>query len=122
MCSCTYMRVTLGEGRGNQLEGAILFFGRCSCNEGLLYQKVKDIELGLRGLFNWARKPAQIDVSESTVQEGHQAIADAVMERKTKAREPGHIVGMTNATWAPVQCTTLKSRCEAWKKRPLMRK
>ena len=49
---------------------AILFFGRCSHNEGLLYWKVKDIELGLRGSFNWARKPAQIEVTINIVQVG----------------------------------------------------
>ena len=48
---------------------AILFFGRCSHNEGLLYQKVKDIVLCLRGSFNWARKPAQIEATVNTVQE-----------------------------------------------------
>ena len=62
------------------LDEAILFFGRCSCNRWLLYRKVKDTELGLRGLFNWARKPVQIEATINTMQEGHQAIADAVME------------------------------------------
>ena len=49
---------------------AILLFGRCSHYEGLLYQKAKDIELGLRGSFNWARTPAQIGVTVNIIQEG----------------------------------------------------
>ena len=101
MCVCIHLRVTLGEGRGNQpppshawsgfliadilqeacpkdwitkaivlsLPEAILFFGRCSLKEGLHYWKVKDIELGLRGSFNWAGKPVQIEVTVKTMQE-----------------------------------------------------
>ena len=51
-----------------------------SCNEGPLYWKVKDIELGLRGSFNWARKPVQIETTVHTMQESHWAIVDPVME------------------------------------------
>ena len=61
---------------------------------------MKDFELGLRGLFNWAGKPAQIEVTVNTMQEDHWAIVDSVMEKTTKARGPGCPQGMTKATWA----------------------
>ena len=32
----------------------------------------------------------QVEVTVTTVQEGHWDIADVVMEKKMKAREPGH--------------------------------
>ena len=80
---------------------AILFFGRCSRNEGLLYWKVKDIELGLRGSLNWAGKPAQIEETINTMQEGHQAIAEAVVEKKTKARGAGCPWGMDESHPGP---------------------
>ena len=82
-------------------EEAILNYEICSCNEGFLYQKVKDIELGVRGSFNWARKPAQIEVTINTMQEGHQPIVDSVLEKKTKTRKPGCPQGIMKATGAP---------------------
>ena len=69
---------------------AILFFGRHSCREGLLCRKAKDVELTLRGPVNWAGRTVQVEVTTNTVQEGHQAIMGAVMEKKTKASRPGH--------------------------------
>ena len=39
---------------------AILFFGRCSRNEGLPYHRARSIELGLGDPFNWAGRPTQI--------------------------------------------------------------
>ena len=91
MHSCIHVRVTLGEGMGNQplpsytwsgllianilqetcpedqitkvvvlvLGEAVLFFGRHSCKEGLLYRNAKDVDLGLRGPVSWARRTAR---------------------------------------------------------------
>ena len=42
------------------------------------------------GPINWAGRTAQVEVTINTVQEGHQAISDAVVEKRTKARGPGH--------------------------------
>ena len=72
------------------LEEAILFFGRYLCKEGLLYRNTKDIELSLRGPVNWAWRTVQVEATVHTVQEGCQAIADAIIEKKMKARGPGH--------------------------------
>ena len=44
---------------------------------------------------------AQVEVTVNTVQEGYQAITDAVVERWTKARGPGCPQGMMKATQAP---------------------
>ena len=56
------------------------------------------------------------------MQGGHWAIADAVMEKKTKARGPGHPQGMMKASGTLLQHTTLKSGCNSWKKKPQMGK
>ena len=62
----------------------------------------RDIRFSLTGPVDWAGKPVQIEVTVNAVQEGCQAIADAVVEkRRTKAREPGCPQGMTKATQAP---------------------
>ena len=64
---------------------AILFFGRCSCKEGLLYRNAKDVKLGLSGPVNWSGRTAQVEVTVSTLQKGHQAVADTIMEKKCNA-------------------------------------
>ena len=68
---------------------AILFFGRCSKNEGLPYHRERDNEFGLGGPFNWARRTVQIEALRKTMQEGCHAILEAVVEKKMKARGPG---------------------------------
>ena len=47
---------------------------------------MRDVGIHLGGPVYLARREAQVDLMVSTVQEGHQAIADAIMEQKTKAR------------------------------------
>ena len=44
---------------------------------------------------------AQVEATVNILQEGHQAIGDAVVEKTTKARGPGCHEGMMKATWAP---------------------
>ena len=68
---------------------AILFFGKHSKNEGLPYCKARGIEFGLGGPFNWAGRSVQIEALRKTVQEGHHAILEAVVEKKTKATGSG---------------------------------
>ena len=63
---------------------AILFFRRHLHKEGLLYRNAKDIELSLRALVNWAERTVQLQATVTTVQEGHQAIVDAIMEKKNE--------------------------------------
>ena len=65
---------------------AILFFGRCSCNEGLLYRNAQDVELGLKSSITWAGRTTQVEVTVNTVQEGHRDIADAIMEEENKGQ------------------------------------
>ena len=81
----------------------ILFFGRCLHKEGLLYRNTKDVELGLSGPVSWAERIAQVEVAErtaqvevtvNTMQEGHWAIVDVIMEKKIKARGPRNPQGL----------------------------
>ena len=67
---------------------AILFFGRCSKNEWLSCHRAIDVEFGLGGPFNWARRSVQIEALRKTVQEGHHAILEAVVERKMRPGQP----------------------------------
>ena len=46
---------------------AILFFSRCSRNEGLPYCRARNIEFGLGNSFNWARRLMQIKVLRKTM-------------------------------------------------------
>ena len=69
---------------------AILFFGRCLHNEGLLYRNTWDVELSLRGPITWAGRTVQVEAMVCTMQEGYRAMVDAIMEMKTKVRGPGH--------------------------------
>ena len=68
---------------------AILFFSKCSRNEGLPYYRARNVDFGLGGPFSWAGRPTQIEVSRKTVQEGCCAIIKVVVEKKMKARGPG---------------------------------
>ena len=68
---------------------AILFFGRQLHKEGLPFGSARDVRFRLKGSVNWAERLPQVEATVNTVQEGHQAIADTVMEMKKKAREWG---------------------------------
>ena len=70
-------------------EEAILFFGRCSRNEGLPYHGTRNVEFGLGGAFNWARRPTQIEALRKTMQEGHHTIIKAVVKKQMNIRGPG---------------------------------
>ena len=78
-------------------EETILFFGWHSCNEGLLYCDAQDIEHVLTGSLTWAGRTAQVEKTVNTIQEGHRAITDAILEMKMKARGPGHPEGLSRA-------------------------
>ena len=66
---------------------AVLFFGRCSLQLGLLCNNVWDVEVSFCGPVNWGGRTVQVDTTINTMQEGCQAIADAVMEKKMKTRD-----------------------------------
>ena len=67
---------------------AILFFDRHTKNEGIPYCMARDVKFCLGGPFSWARRSVQIEASRKTMQEGHHAILEAVVEKKTKVRGP----------------------------------
>ena len=60
------------------------------------------------GPINWASRTAQVEVTVNTVQEGYQAIADAVVEERTKARGPGHPHGMTKVMRTPTMAYNIE--------------
>ena len=70
------------------LEEAILFFGRHSKNEGPAYCRARNVEFGLGVPVTWAQRSGQTEVLRKTIQEGHYAIHEAVVEKKMKARGP----------------------------------
>ena len=94
----------------------ILLFGWWSLKEGLPLGDTRDVGFCLGGPVNWAGREAQEEMTVSTVQEGCQAITDAIMEKRTKARGPGCPWGTTKTNWTPQQHTTLKNGCKAWRK------
>ena len=73
---------------------AILFFGRYLLREGLSYRNAQDVKLGLTGPVNWAGRMAQVKVTTNTVQEGCQAIANTILEKRSRASGPGHPPGI----------------------------
>ena len=69
---------------------AILFFGCQSLKEGIPLRNARNVGFSLTGPVNWVCRTVQVQVTVNTIQEGHQAIVDAVVEMRTKVRGPGH--------------------------------
>ena len=61
----------------------------------------RDVGFSLTGPVNWGSRTVQVVVTVNTVQEGCQAIADAVVEKRIKTRGPGCPHGMMKVTKAP---------------------
>ena len=78
---------------------AILFFGRCSRNEGLPYP--------LGGQFNGARRPTQIEASWKIMQEGCHTI--------TWPEGQGNHGERQSTPGLQLWPMMLRSGCEAWK-------
>ena len=114
MCYCVQVRVTSGEGGGDQphlpdawaglliadtlqdvLEEwivAVVLVPReaililVSDHWGLPHGDTRDVGFHLVGQVKWAGRETQVEMMVSTVQEGCWAIMDVVMEKRTKAR------------------------------------
>ena len=69
---------------------AILFFEWQSCKEGLPLGSTRHVGFSLMDLTSWAGRAAQVEATVNTVEESCHAIAEAVVEKRTKARGPGH--------------------------------
>ena len=80
---------------------AILFFRWQLLKEGLSLGDARDVGFCLASPVNWARREAEVEMMVRTVREGHWAIADTVMEKKTKARGPGQPQGITKTNQIP---------------------
>ena len=89
---------------------AVLFFGRCLHREGLLYRNVQDIELGLSGPVSWTGRMMQVEATVNPMQEGCWAIADAVIEKKMKAKRSGCPQGLRR----PTKSSTATCNIDDW--------
>ena len=58
--------------------------------EGLKADKARDAAFLLTGSGMWVGKPAYLTTNPMTIQEGRRAIAQAILDNRVKAREPGH--------------------------------
>ena len=75
--------VVIGPGR------AILFYGRCSMEEGLKMDEARDATFLLTGAGTWVGKSPYLTSDPMTIQEGRRAIAQAISDNRVKARGPG---------------------------------
>ena len=69
-----------------ELGEAMLFFGKWLHKEGLSHTSARDVGFSLTSPVNWAGGIVQVEGTANMVGEALQAIVDAVMEKKTKAR------------------------------------
>ena len=69
---------------------AFLFYGRHSMGEGLTMDKARGIAFLLTGVGIWVGKSTYLTTDPTTIQEGRQAIAQAIMDCQVKAMGPGH--------------------------------
>ena len=96
--------------------GGDLIFGQWSLREELPLGNVRDVGFCLGVPINWAGREAQVEMMMISVQEGCWAIADAIMVKRTKARDQDAPAELQRQTRHPQQCTTSKSGCKAWRK------
>ena len=68
---------------------AVLFYGRRSMGEGLTTDKARDATFLLTGAGTWVVKLAYLTADPITIQEGRQAIAQAITDCRVKVRRPG---------------------------------
>ena len=59
--------------------------------EGLNADEARDAAFLLTGAGMWVGKLAYLTADPMTIQEGRRAIAQAVLDNRVKAREPGHL-------------------------------
>ena len=60
------------------------------------------------GLTSWADRAAQVEATGSRVQDGHHAIAEAVIEKRTKPSVPACPHRVTKVTMTPVAACDIK--------------
>ena len=58
--------------------------------EGLKADKARDTAFPLTGAGTWVGKLAYLITDPMTIQEGRRAIAQVVLDKRVKARGPGH--------------------------------
>ena len=93
--------VVIGPGR------AVLFYWRHSLGEGLTTGEARDATFLLTGGGTWVGKPAYLATDPMTIQEGRQAIAQAITDHQVKVRGPvcPHVNPLAQP---PFQCDHLR--------------
>ena len=76
--------VVIGPGR------AVLFYGRHSMGEGLRVDEARDDTFLLTGAGTWVGKLAYLTADPMTIHECRRAIAQAISDKRVKARGPRH--------------------------------
>ena len=76
--------VVIGPGR------AVLFYGRCPMGDGLTADEATDAAFLFTGASTWVGKLAYLAADPMTIQEGQQAIAQAITDHQVRARGLGH--------------------------------
>ena len=71
-------------------------------------ENARVVGFSLTGPVNWASRTTQVETTVNTVQEGCLAIADAVVEKRTKARGPGCPHGMMKVTKVPTAVCSIE--------------
>ena len=74
--------MVIGPGR------AVLFYGRHSMGKSLMADRSRGAAFLLTGM--WVGKLAYLTADPMTIQEGRQAIAQAITDCQVEARRPGH--------------------------------
>ena len=72
--------VVIGPGR------TVLFYGRCSMGEGLTVDEARDATFLFTGAGTWVGKLAYLTADPMTIQEGRQAITQAIRDCQVKVR------------------------------------
>ena len=93
---------------GLGLREVILYFGQWLLKEGLPLGDSRDVGFHLGSPVNLAGGETQVEMMVSSIWEGHQAITDAVVEKRTKARGPGCPQGTMKIHWTPVAAYNIK--------------
>ena len=70
---------------------AVLFFGKWSQGEGLIYDEAQDAAFWLSGDLMWIGRPTVVRATALTVQEGHRAVVQTTVGNHGEARQWGHL-------------------------------
>ena len=92
--------------------GEAVFFWMTIAQRGVPLGNTRNVGFHLAGPGNWAGREAQVGMMVSTVQDVHWAIAYAVVEKKTIARQPGCPQETTKINQTPTVAHNIEQRMQ----------